>query len=448
MDSPFFCTECGENVFKFCGKCPNCGEFGTIRESRLPKPSGEKKIRAGKNLADEELENVEKSLEKTRLSTRISEVDRVLGGGFFSGSAVLFGGHPGIGKSTLALQIFLRISDSFYFSGEESRDQIASRASRIDDSKNTQNEISSRIFATHSIEDIIETISKLAPKLAIIDSIQMVGLENASFGTTAQIRENAEILVRAAKKTGTAILIIGHVTKNDELAGPKILEHLVDAVLYLDGEAHSEMRILRSIKNRFGSTLEIGIFEMRENGLAEVINPSEFFLASRPEKSSGSAISAVREGGRNFLLELQVLTTKTNFGQPRRTASGVSLSKFHLLCAVISKFSPFKMDNFDAYLNVVGGFKVVDPAADAAIAASIASSRAEKDIPASTAIFGEVGLSGEIRPVSQFGSRVQECAKLGFKKIICPPLPPKFSAPETIELKPVRNIAELLREIF
>lgn len=440
----FLCNECGDTFGKWFGKCPSCGTFGTVKEFRTPNISAEKNLEKGVDLVSSS-ESGEKVLtRKDRILTKIDEVDRVLGGGFFPSSVVLLGGNPGVGKSTIACQIFLTTENAFYFSGEESREQIIARAVRIKKDPKTDN-----IFSTNSLEDIVATLEKNHPPLAIIDSIQMIGTENSTFGSVNQIRENAEVLIRAAKSFGTAICLIGHVTKNDELAGPKVLEHLVDSVLYFSGEQNSEIRILRAVKNRFGSTAEIGVFEMCDRGLLELKNPSEFFLAERAENASGSAISVIREGARNFLLEIQVLTIKTNFVAPKRTARGINLNKLHLLCAVISKFTVFKMEGFDAYANVVGGMKIDDPAVDAAICAAILSSRAEREIAADTVIFGEVGLSGEIRHVGNFESRIKESEKLGFQKIICPRIPKKFDQKKfkNIKIIEIKNISELFREI-
>jgi DNA repair protein RadA/Sms len=293
---------------------------------------------------------------------------------------------------------------------------------------------------------------KTKPSLAIIDSIQMIGSEDSRFGTISQIKESAETLLQVAKSTGTTILLIGHVTKNDEIAGPKVLEHVVDVVLRLEGDNASEVRILRSPKNRFGSTLEVGVFEMREAGLFELKNPSEFFLAERAENAFGSAISVVREGSRNFLMEIQVLTLRTNFGQPRRTASGINLAKFHLLLAVVSKFTPFKCGEYDAYLSIVGGMKIKEPAADLAICAAILSSRTEKEIPADTIVIGEVGLSGEVRSVGNIERRLLEAEKLGFKKAIVPRFRGKVGAKSREKLKmeilEVKNVGEVVKALF
>ncbi len=446
----WFCTECGDTFAKWSGQCPSCKEWNTIKEFRETKIRG-KKSNKGQDLS-KKVANSRSSKTTERISAKISEVDRVLGGGFFPGSLVLFGGAPGIGKSTLSLQIFAEIENAFYFSGEESVEQIMSRGQRLFFKKPKDFEaMKSSIFATNSLEDICETISKNAPSLAVIDSIQMIAGEDSRFGTISQIKESAETLLQIAKSTGTTILIIGHVTKNDELAGPKVLEHIVDVVLRLEGDNNSEIRILRSPKNRFGSTLEVGVFEMRETGLFELQNPSEFFLAERAENSSGSAISVVREGSRNFLMEIQVLTLRTNFGQPRRTASGIPLAKFHLLLAVISKFTPFKCGEYDAYLSIVGGMKIKEPAADLAICAAILSSRLEKEIPADTIILGEVGLAGEVRQVGHLERRLLEAEKLGFKKALVPKfrgkvaeqLRQKFKI-KTIEIKTVPELIKIL----
>lgn len=441
----WLCGECGEVFGKWSGRCPSCEAWNTIKEFREAKLAGGKSAgKAGRDLQKEKASDPT-SPPRERISTKIEEVDRVLGGGFFPGSLILFGGAPGIGKSTLALQVFLKTSDALYFSGEESVEQVLHRAERVTKSAG---EKSGHVFATNSLEDICETIAKNKPSLSVIDSIQMVGSESSTFGQLSQLRENAEVFLKLAKSTGTAILVIGHVTKSDEIAGPKILEHIVDVVLRLEGEGSSEVRILNSPKNRYGSTLEVGVFEMRNRGLEEMKNPSEFFLAERAENAAGSAIAVIREGARNFLLEIQVLTVKTNFGQPRRTSHGVPLSKFHLLLAVVSKFTPFKCGEYDAYASVVGGMKISEPAADLAICAAILSSRAEKEIPADTVILGEVGLSGEVRSVANLEARLAEAAKLGFKKAIIPRTRGKIKLPAGLKTTEVRSVLELVNVVF
>ncbi len=445
----WFCTECGDTFSKWSGQCPSCREWNTVKEFREAKIGGGKKIQ-GNNLTKNRVENPAKFSLQERIKSGISEVDRVLGGGFFPGTLILFGGSPGVGKSTLSLQIFAGISEGMYFSGEESVEQVLDRLIRV--SPLNQKDYQNKIFATNSLEDICETIIKNSPKFVVIDSIQMIGGTDSRFGTISQIKESAEILLQVAKSTGTTILLIGHVTKNEEIAGPKVLEHIVDVVLRLEGDNSSEVRILRSPKNRFGSTLEVGVFEMREAGLFELKNPSEFFLAERAENAFGSAISVVREGSRNFLMEIQVLTIKTNFGQPRRTASGINLAKFHLLLAVVSKFTPFKCGDYDAYLSIVGGMKIKEPAADLAICAAILSSRTEKEIPADTIVIGEVGLSGEVRSVGNLERRLSEAEKLGFKKAIVPKFRGKSGEKSREKLKiklvEVKNIGELVKILF
>lgn len=445
----WLCTDCGEVFGKWTGKCPSCNSWNTLKEFHEANLSmGKTTLNKGNDLTKLQTSNTQ-TTNNERISSGIEEVDRVLGGGFFPGTLALFGGAPGVGKSTLALQIFLKIPNAQYFSGEESVEQVTHRANRLSpDFKKTEETQVRTLFSTSSLEDICQTIAKTSPPLAVIDSIQMVGSENSSFGQLSQVKENAEVLLKLAKLTSTTILVIGHVTKSDEIAGPKVLEHVVDVVLRLNGEGNSEVRVLSSPKNRFGSTLEVGVFEMRGDGLFELANPSEFFLAERAENASGSAISVVREGSRNLLLEIQALTVKTNFGQPRRTSHGIQLNKFHLLLAVVGKFTPFKCGEYDAYISVVGGMKINEPAADLAICAAILSSRAEKEIPADTIILGEVGLSGEVRSVAQLKARLIEAEKLGFKKAVIPRTRGKIKMPKGIEAIEVKNVLELVKAVF
>lgn len=457
----FVCTECGDTNSTWLGKCPNCGAFNTLKEFREAslKTEGTGKIEKGVDLTLSQNQTASTATgDIKRLTVGKTEIDRVLGGGFFPGSVTLFGGHPGIGKSTLSLQIFLELESSFYFSGEESRDQVLNRAQRLcfpesglegqRQNKKSGLKLRDRIFSTNSLEDIITTVQAHKPSFVVVDSIQMVGLKDSRFGSVSQIRENAEILLKLAKSTNTTVLIIGHVTKNDELAGPKVLEHLVDIVLYLEGERNSELRLLRAPKNRFGSTLEMGVFEMHGDGLQALTNPAEFFLAERALDTQGSVITALRDGVRNFILELQVLTVKTNFGQPRRTSHGFDLSKFHLLLAVVAKFTPFTCEQHDSYLNVIGGLRITDPAADLAIVAAVLSSRLEKEIPADTVVLGEVGLSGEVRRVPQLEARLIEIEKLGFKRIITPNIPANIKLSTGLKIEPIKTVAQLLPVLF
>lgn len=465
----YICTDCGENLGKWAGQCPSCKAWNTVKEFKpyggsKAKKSGAKPV--GKNLAVET--GIAKSVRPcNRLKTNIEELDRVLGDGFFPGSVVLFGGSPGVGKSTLALQIFASVDNTLYFSGEESVQQVEHRLGRLKTGVTEKNSNTlplreplpkaegieskgerNKIFSTHSIEDIFATTDINKPDLIVIDSIQMVGTEQSNFGTLSHIRENAELIVKWAKQSGVTVLIIGHVTKQDEIAGPKVLEHMVDTVLRLEGEKNTDVRILRATKNRFGSTQEVGVFRMKNSGLQELKNPSEFFLAERPDNAYGSVVTVVREGNRNFLLEVQVLMVATNFGQPRRTSHGIDLSKFHLLLAVISKFTPFSCAAFDGYVSVVGGFRIKEPSIDLSVCAAILSSRLEKEIPADTIVLGEVGLSGEVRSVSDLEARLIQAQKLGFKRAIVPTVREKLSDRITLKVQAVKTIGELLKVGF
>lgn len=452
-NTTFLCTECGDSFPKWYGKCPNCNEWNTIKEYKEPqlKKYAGSESKNGVDLIDQQktASTSDKKPLSERTSTGISEVDRVLGGGFFAGSLTLFGGSPGIGKSTLSLQIFLDFlknnkEKSFYFSGEESFDQVFHRAKRLSSDSEVLEKLKSNLFSTNSLEDVIQTVEKHNPSFAIVDSIQMIGLENARLGNLAQIKINAEVLLKLAKSTNTTIVVIGHVTKDDEIAGPKALEHIVDTVLQLEGERNSGIRLLRASKNRFGSTLEVGVFEMQSKGLIELLNPSEFFLSERAENAFGSVITVMREGARNFLTEIQALTVRTHFGLPKRTSHGIDLSKMHLLLAVISKFTNLSCDGFDAYINITSGMKVKEPACDLAILVALLSSRAEKEISANTIILGEVGLSGEIRSVPDLLPRLKEAEKLGFTKAIIPKQREKLNSLKKIKVIEIKTIKEMV----
>lgn len=441
----YVCSDCGESTTKWSGKCMNCGAFNTLKEFREASIGKTKtKNKTGQDMLKQDGSGMKDHLLQ-RIETGISEVDRVLGGGFMPGGLVLFGGSPGVGKSTLALQIYGHCDNAIYFSGEESKHQIVTRGKRLFADKKFAED---KIVATNSIEDIITTVGVHKPDIIVVDSVQMITIGENGFGSQGQMRENVEVLLQLAKSSGVAIILIGHVTKADEIAGPRVLEHLVDVVLQLEGERNSEIRILRGKKNRFGSTLEIGVFEMEKNGLFPLANPSEFFLAERGNDAFGSCISVIREGVRNFLFEIQVLTTKTNFGLPRRTAHGVDVAKFHLVLAVVSKFTPFGCENFDAYLNVVGGWKIKDPAGDLAIAAAVMSSRMEQEIPADMVIMGELGLSGEVRSANNIEARLQEAAKLGFAKAVVPKIRKKIDIPKGITIHEVSHLRDMARVVF
>jgi DNA repair protein RadA/Sms len=401
------------------GKCPACGEWNSYVEERVER---EKKGRAriSRNSSPVAITQIESGKEE-RIPTGIGELDRVLGGGFVPGSIVLVGGDPGIGKSTLALQMLNKVSLSklsvLYVTGEESPEQVKMRAGRIGIGSDKL-----FVFAETSVENILEEIDKLSPKLAVIDSIQTIYTEDfpSAPGSVGQIRESAAKLMQYAKTNGTAIFLIGHVTKEGTIAGPKVLEHLVDTVLYFEGGKDHPYRILRAIKNRFGSTNEIGVFEMRDSGLQEVKNPSEIFLSERPVNASGSVVVPSLEGTRPILVEIQALVSPCNFGVPRRTTIGLDYNRVSLLVAVLEKRAGLHILGQDIFMNVAGGVRIEEPAIDLGISAALASSLINRPIESDVVVFGEVGLAGEIRGVSQVELRLKEAEKLGFRKCVLP----------------------------
>ena len=385
--------------------------------------------------------------EEDRIPTGMKELDRVLGGGVVPGSLTLVGGDPGIGKSTLLLQICRLMGNAgktiLYISGEESLKQIKTRALRIGDfSKNVE------LLCETDLMVIEEVIRKKKPEIVIIDSIQTMYLEEISSapGSGSQVRETTGVLMRLAKGLDVSVFIVGHVTKEGTVAGPRVLEHMVDTVLYFEGDRHASYRVLRGVKNRFGSTNEIGVFEMREEGLVEVANPSEFMLEGRPKDASGCVVSCSMEGTRPILIEIQALVTRTNFGIPRRQAQGADYNRLNLLMAVLEKRVGLSLGDCDAYLNIAGGIKVTEPAVDLGIVLSVVSSFRNKPLPADLVAFGEVGLSGEVRSISQIEGRVKEAAKLGFKKCMVP-LSGKDMIKETDEIKIyyVSSVAEAIQ---
>jgi DNA repair protein RadA/Sms len=449
----YVCQECGYESAKWLGKCPSCQAWNTLAEE-LQRPSRLSSGLSGSGSARTTdkpiaITDVEMSQEP-RIVTGISELNRVLGGGIVPGSLILVGGDPGIGKSTLLLQTSHALTSLdrtvLYVSGEESIRQTRLRADRLQ-------ALSPRMFilCETNLEVIEQAVTQIKPDLLVIDSIQTVyypEVESAP-GSVVQVRECTNRFMHIAKIGQIATVLVGHVTKEGAIAGPRLLEHMVDCVLYFEGERHHTYRILRAVKNRFGSTNEIGIFEMRESGLTEVHNPSELFLAQRPIGVSGSVVVAGLEGTRPILVELQALVSPTNFAAPRRVSNGVDLQRVNLIIAVLEKRVGIFLQNQDAYLNVAGGVKLDEPAVDLAIAVSLVSSFRDKPTRSDDAVFGEIGLTGEVRGVSRIDQRVREAQKLGFKRVIVPRQSLKgFESPPGIEVIGVETIAEALKAIF
>ena len=454
-NTAFFCKECGYESAKWFGQCPACKEWNTFVEEPVSKPKSAKGIagtsqRAAASSAPVPVEINSVSFEENdRTSTGIAELDRVLGGGIVSGSLVLVGGDPGIGKSTLLLQMCYNLSaagkDVLYISGEESLKQIKLRADRIGQCSGTL-----KLLCETSLDSIEDILTRNKPEIVIIDSIQTMYKEDvaAAPGSVSQVRETTSILMQLAKGLNITIFIVGHVTKEGTVAGPRMLEHMVDTVLYFEGDRYASYRILRGVKNRFGSTNEIGVFEMREQGLVEVKNPSQVMLNGRPTDASGSVVVCSLEGTRPILIEIQALITRTNFGLPRRTAVGIDYNRVNLLMAVLEKRVGLSLGECDAYVNLAGGMKLGEPAIDLGIVAAIISSYKNRVIDEETLIFGEVGLSGEVRGVSQAQQRVKEAEKMGFTTCIMPKanlegLQGKFK----IQLIGVANLREVMQYI-
>ncbi|MDE2222317.1 MAG: DNA repair protein RadA [Candidatus Omnitrophica bacterium] len=421
----FVCQSCGSQSPRWVGKCPNCEEWNSYVEEAFTEPAAKGSVRAALaaqvTAAPVLLKEVDIAAD-TRYRTHIGEFDRVMGGGIVPGSVTLIGGDPGIGKSTIILQAAAALAAGglkvLYISGEESVKQAKMRADRVAGQANENFFIVNEI----DVQAIIGYIHELAPQVVIIDSIQVVHLAeiSSSPGSVAQVRESAAVLTQAAKRAAQALFLIGHVTKEGMLAGPRVLEHMVDSVLYFEGERYSSYRILRANKNRFGSTNEIGVFEMTARGLQEVLNPSEIFLCERPRDSSGSVVVPILEGTRPFLVEIQGLVSRSAFGMVRQKAQGFDANRLGLLAAVLEKRLGLNLGDKDIFLNVVGGVKVEDPAADLGVTLAIASALLDKVVSHETAVLGEVGLSGEVRSVSQIASRVNEAQKLGFTRCLVP----------------------------
>lgn len=442
--SVYVCSECGYESVKWYGKCPSCGEWNTMEEQQpvvLTKNGGSGKVRT---YADQVLKLSEiNSTIENRILTGVKEFDRVLGGGIVEGSLVLLSGDPGIGKSTILLQICQKLgidNKVLYISGEESARQLKLRANRL--GVNTENLF---ILPQTDVATIVETIKTEKPNLVIVDSIQTMIIDNlsSSAGSITQVRECTNVFMHLAKSLEIPIFIVGHVNKDGAIAGPKVLEHIVDTVLYFEGERNYSYRILRSVKNRFGSTNEIGVFEMTQRGLNEVENPSLLMLSGRPKNTSGTCVACTMEGSRPILAEVQGLVTATGFGTPRRMSTGFDYNRMSMIIAVLEKREGFFFNGMDAYLNIVGGLRLYEPAADLSVAMALISSLKDVVLNENTLAFGEIGLAGEIRAVNNCEQRIGEAKRLGFTKCIIPfhnykALPKELKA--SIDIVPVRTI--------
>jgi len=444
----FYCTQCGNESAKWYGKCPFCGSWDSLREAPKQEETAAVKKNGwstGRMTPDNPPESLDaiNTDEEIRFKTGFAELDRVLGGGAVKGSLVLFGGEPGIGKSTLLLQICQRLGSEgkvLYASGEESKRQLKLRAERL--GVNGKNIL---IMSETKLEAVLSAVEKESPDILMIDSIQTIykaGLAAAP-GNAAQIRDCTMTLLQLAKTTGTIVFIVGHVNKEGEIAGPKIMEHMVDCVLYFEGERQNSYRVLRGVKNRYGSTNEVGIFEMGGRGLVEVANPSAALLSGRPENVPGTCITCTIEGSRPILAEIQALVSPTVFGNPRRMSSGIDYNRTVLLLAVLEKRAGLYVNNADTYINVIGGLRIDEPAADLATIIAVASSFRDRPVKSGTVVFGEVGLTGELRRVSSLEQRLSESARLNIKRCVCPHGLP-LNAPCNIEVITVSNVREAI----
>ena len=417
----FFCQNCGHEETKWLGQCPMCKEWNTFVEEKVITSSVSASVKTDRDIEKKivALSQVNTD-EQKRFQTGMKELDRVLGGGIVPGSLVLVGGDPGIGKSTLLLQVCQKLAKErqvLYISGEESLVQIKLRANRMGDFSDNM-----KLFCETNLGTIRDVIEKKQPEFVVIDSIQTMYSEEVASapGSVSQVRESTNVFMQLAKGLGITIFIVGHVTKEGTVAGPRVLEHMVDTVLYFEGDRHASYRILRGVKNRFGSTNEIGVFEMRQNGLVEVENPSEYMLSGKPENASGSVVACSIEGTRPLLIEIQSLVCDTNFGMPRRTATGTDYNRVNLLMAVLEKRIGLHLANCDAYVNIAGGIRMNEPAIDLGIVMAIVSSYKNRPVDERMIVFGEVGLSGEVRAVNMPEQRVAEAKKLGFETCVVP----------------------------
>lgn len=452
----YVCSNCGQESAKWIGKCPSCGQWNTFKEIRIANDTGSMAAKNAAHAIRSSITNKNKPLflheisakDEPRIDMHDDELNRVLGGGLVSGSIVLLGGEPGIGKSTLTLQTILHMNERriLYVSGEESAHQIKMRAERIGGNSEVM------ILCETSLESIFDNIKEVKPELVVIDSIQTISTSDveSSPGSITQVRECAAALLRFAKTSGIPVILIGHINKEGTLAGPKILEHIVDTVIQFEGDQHYMYRILRSIKNRFGSTSELGIYEMQQNGLRQVSNPSELLLSQEHEGLSGVAISSAIEGVRPFLVETQALVSSAAYGTPQRSATGFDQRRLNMLLAVLEKRVGFKLMQKDVFINIAGGLRVTDLAMDLSVIAAVLSSNVDTAIEAGWCMAGEVGLSGEVRPVNRIEQRIAEAEKLGFAHMIIPAhnLKGFDKRKYKIELHPVRKVEEALRTLF
>jgi len=448
----YVCQDCGRTSIRQLGKCPSCGGWDTMVEERMESHAvGKKTLFASAGLKTIRLDEVSGEIEE-RWPLKMSEFARVLGGGIVPGSIVLLGGDPGIGKSTLMLQVageIARKSTVLYASGEESARQIKMRAQRL--TRADERDFSAEhlyLVTETNLDAILTHVEQVKPVLLIVDSIQTIYMDSlsSSAGSVTQVRECASRLRELAKSLGIAVFLIGHVTKEGAIAGPRVLEHIVDTVLHLEGDRFQSYRLLRSMKNRFGPTSEVGVFEMRDIGMAEVLNPSEVFLAERMAEAPGSSIAVTMEGTRPILVELQGLTSPTNFGNPRRTTNGMDYNRLLLITAVLTRRMGMRLSDQDVFLNVVGGLRVEEPAADLAAAAALVSSLKDQPVRADIVLIGEIGLSGELRWVSQMEARVNEAKKLGFKTAVIPRrMRASLSAPDKFKIVEARSLAQAVK---
>lgn len=451
LKSVYFCSSCGNESPKWMGKCPVCNEWGTFVEELIRKDGAAKKkdtrsFSKGTNVP-QPLKEI-RADEEPRIDMLDNELNRVLGGGLVPASLVLIGGEPGIGKSTLVLQTILKLQTvkSLYISGEESTRQLKLRAERI----NIEND-NCLIVCETNLDQIFGHIKNTNPELVIIDSIQTMYLDSmeSSPGSISQVRECASAILKFAKQSGIPVLMVGHITKDGSIAGPKVLEHIVDTVLQFEGDQHYMYRILRSIKNRFGSTAELGIYEMNQSGLREVSNPSEMLLTKNHEELSGATISATIEGVRPFLIETQSLVSSAAYGNPQRSATGFDIRRMNMLLAVLEKRAGFKLAQKDVFLNIAGGLKINDPGMDLAVISAVLSSSLDVAVAKDTCLAGEIGLSGEIRPVNRIEQRIFEAEKLGFSRIIIPANNLKgFTSKVSIKIETARKVEEAFRLLF